>query len=207
MIALQHVARGVFGSHAGHADFVPVAARVDPGPIDENIGLFRHNVAVRQLVEKFPEIQERSAAGAKSQKGVSRAKDPARYPLAGQAFDLTDGCGSLVYGVTNGKPLYKCGHYMRTVGAECQHDSVEGEALLRFTLQTLTQPLHLLGGREKLRQLLEQRAAREEALPDGTQAMVALLEAKVDELKQSMETAAERMTVASDDDRYEAIAK
>ena len=156
---------------------------------------------------KFQEIQEQVAARSKAQKGIPRAKDPAKFPLAGRIFDLTDGCGSVMYGATNGKPLYKGGRYMRTSGAECQHNSVDAEALLRFTLQTLTQPLQLLGGREKLRQLLEQRAAREEGPPDDTQVILSSLELRVSELQQSMKIAAQRMAVESDQDRYEAIAQ
>jgi hypothetical protein len=47
---------------------------------------------------------------------------------------------------------------MRTAGSECENNAVDAEALLRFLLSVLARITAIDGGREKLRQLLEQRA-------------------------------------------------
>ncbi len=83
---------------------------------------------------------------------MPRAKDPARYPLATRLVDLSDGCGSILYGLTNGgRRLYKCGRYIRTEGAECRCNAVDGEAMLRFTLRTLAHYVDRHGNRDRLR--------------------------------------------------------
>ena len=90
----------------------------------------------------WQDIQDQMDERSRSQRGVRRAKDPAKYPLASRVFDLTDGCGSIMYGITSGqRRLYKCGRYQRTAGAECHHNLVDAAALLRLTTRTLTQRL------------------------------------------------------------------
>jgi hypothetical protein len=55
--------------------------------------------------------------------------------------DLTDDCGSVVYGRTaHQRALYTCGRYTRTAGAECTSSQVDAEAILLFTLRTLKRP-------------------------------------------------------------------
>ena len=52
---------------------------------------------------------------------------------------------------------------MRTAASECEHNLVDGEAVLRFTLTTLCQVAARGGNREKLQALLEERARRDVA--------------------------------------------
>src|SRR5207342_3387915 len=109
--------------------------------------------------ERWQEIQRQTRERGQSQRGIPRAKDPARYPLACRLVDLTDGCGSVLYGrTTHDRAIYTCGRYMRTAGAECESNQVDAEATLRFTLKTLRQFVDLNGRRGKLRQKLLERA-------------------------------------------------
>ena len=111
--------------------------------------------------ERWQQLQSRSDARSRNQKGIPRTKDPTRYPLACRIVDLTNGCGSILYGHMNGdRALYTCGRYMRTAGAECASNQVDAEAMLRFTLKTLGQMVWIHGSRDKLRAKLFERALR-----------------------------------------------
>lgn len=86
--------------------------------------------------EQFVEIQKLTATRAKSQAGIPRSKDPGRYPLATRVIDLTEGCGSIMYGVPHSKQkgglaiqtlYYKCARYMKANA--CHHNKVDAEKL------------------------------------------------------------------------------
>lgn len=158
---------------------------------------------------RWRDIQTQTEARGQSQRGVPRAKDRARYPLSCRLVDLTDGCGSILYGLTNGgRALYKCGRYMRTVGAECQSNSVDAEAMLRFTLRTIGHLVDRRGNRDRLRALLEERAQHERAGADNRATLPDMsLESKLIELKEQLEVVGRRMAKEGDDARYEAIAR
>jgi hypothetical protein len=157
---------------------------------------------------RWEAIQEKTRERGASQRGVPRARDPARYPLSCRLVDLTDGCGSILYGLTSGgRALYKCGRYMRTEGQECESNSVDAEAMLAFTLQTLRQLVDRYGHRDRLRALLEERACRERAeAPRRTEDRSAVLESQVAELREQLETAGRRMATERNDVLYDAIA-
>jgi hypothetical protein len=105
----------------------------------------------------------------KNQRGISRRRDPARYPLAMKVFDLTDGCGHPMYALTSGnRALYKCGRYLKTAGAECEHNTIDAEAVLTFVVDQLGQQVDLLGGRDALRRRLAKLVeAKRRAGPDA----------------------------------------
>lgn len=158
----------------------------------------------------WQDIQDQMDERSRDQKDVRRAKDPAKYPLASLVFDLTGGCGSIMYGITSGqRQLYKCGRYQRTAGAECHHNSVDAEALLRLTMCTLTQRLNRQDSTEQLRQMF---LARAEANTDkavflaGKSAIEAARQ-RVASLSQDLKTVERRMATEQDDDRYQSIAK
>lgn len=113
-------------------------------------------------------------------------------------------------GVTRAKrKLYACGRYLRTAGAECQHNQVDGEALLRFLLSTTVELVRRMSGREKLRVRLE-KIARQEKDPSSQpreQGLVRELELKVAALRQDLDTAARRLATERDEARYAAIAE
>ena len=84
-----------------------------------------------------------------------------KYPLSCRLFDLSDNCNSVLYGMTVGdRRVYRCGRYNRSGGAVCNNNQVDGEAMLRFVLQTLRRMRHDLGTRDELRKRLEAIAKR-----------------------------------------------
>jgi hypothetical protein len=159
--------------------------------------------------ERWAAIQQQMDERGQSQRGIRRAKDPARYPLACRVLDLTGGCGSVLYGRTaSGRLVYTCGRYMRSDGAECASNQVDAEALLRFTLRTLKQLTEWHGNREKLRQKLLERARREGAAQaiNPVERELASLRLRLTEADDTLETAKRRMAQEKDDARYDALA-
>ena len=63
---------------------------------------------------------------------------------------------------------------MRTAGAECHSNTIDAEALLRFTLRTLKQLVARHGNRDKLQLLLLDRARRAAGQPEAHPAAVEL---------------------------------
>ena len=114
-------------------------------------------------LDRWDKIQAETLKRSKGQRGIPHVRDPVRYPLASRIIDLSDDCMSILYGHKNGKRLvYTCGKYMATSGAKCENNTVDAEAVLGFTLNTLQELIDRLGSREKLRQRLIERAAREQ---------------------------------------------
>ena len=69
-----------------------------------------------------------------------------------------------MYAHTVGKRrVHSCGKYMKSAGAECNNNTVDAEALLRLTLQTLNQLLIQHGRIGDLRQRIEQLAKTEDS--------------------------------------------
>jgi len=159
--------------------------------------------------DRFAEMLRQIDERGKNQRGIPRTKDPARYPLSCRIMDLTDGCGAIMYGrMHSQRQIYACGRYMRTDGAECENNAVDGEALLRFTLKTLRQLIDRNGNRERLRQLLLKRATEGAAglRVDPAGKENALWTAMVNELKSQQAIVSRRMALEKNDDRYTAIA-
>lgn len=72
----------------------------------------------------------------KHQRGISKAKDPGRYPLSTRVYDMN--CGYPMYARTSGeRRLYTCGRYINTYGDQCDHNQVDAEAALEFVLGVL----------------------------------------------------------------------
>ena len=159
--------------------------------------------------DRWEEIQRRLEARGKCQRGIPRAKDPAKYPMSCRITDLTNGCGSVMYGIVNGKrKLHVCGRYMRTEGAECHKNSVDAEAALRFTLKTIRQLVDRHGDRGRLREkLLERAQAARAEESDGNRpdAEIDHLTSCAAGLSRELETVQRRMAREDDDDLYEAL--
>ena len=160
--------------------------------------------------DRWQDIQDQMDQRSRNQRGVRRAKDPTKYPLACRVFDLTDGCGSVMYGITSGqRRLYKCGRYQSTAGAECHHNLVDAEALLRCTLRTLTQRLDQHGSSEELCRMFLARAevnSDKNAFLAGKSAITAARQL-VASLSEDLKIVERRMATERDDDRYQSIAK
>jgi recombinase/resolvase-like protein len=161
-------------------------------------------------VGKWDAIQRQMDERGENQRGVARVKDPARYPLACRVVDLSGGCGSVLYGRTQqGRALYSCGRYMRTAGAECHNNTIDAEALLRFTLKTLGQLVARQGNRDKLRRLLLDRARRAAQDPEASPvaAEVDQLRSRAAVLRNEQATIEYRMAREKDDALYAALAR
>lgn len=160
-------------------------------------------------VDRWEEIQAETTRRGRTQRGIPRPRDPARYPLSCRVTDLSDNCGATMYGRANGKRLiYCCGNYMATGGAECKNNTVDAEALLQFTLKTLVELVERHGAREKLRAKLLDRA-RGEQRPDPLRPVREdarrNLTAQIKELDGQMQTAQRNMAIEKDDEIRAAI--
>jgi hypothetical protein len=159
---------------------------------------------------RFAELNRQIEARGRNQRGIPRAKDPARYPLSCRLMDLTDGCGALFYGRMHGqRPIYVCGRYMRTDGCECENNAVDGEAMLRFILKTLRQLAERHDNRERLQQLLLARAQQDatDSAPSPAEQEIQVRLGQVNDLRQQLGVVRRRMALEQDDARYAAIAE
>jgi hypothetical protein len=65
--------------------------------------------------------------------GGRKPNNPDRYPFSTRIIDLTDGCGSGLHGRKSGERLsYGCGRYVNSGGAECHHNTVDADAMLKL---------------------------------------------------------------------------
>ena len=175
----------------------------------ENTIIGKTGVEPRYDEIKWLEVQAQIKLRGKSQRGIPRAKDRGKYPLATRIIDQTDGCGSIMYGKTNGKKrLYTCGRYMASAGAECAHNSVDAEAILNFVLKSLQLLVQKIGTRDSLLQRLEsQDGQRNLSHPHVLQQELQRLESQRLDIAQRVSNAERRMASETNDDRYEAIGK
>jgi hypothetical protein len=83
--------------------------------------------------------------------GGRKPNNPDRYPLSTRIIDLTDGCGSALHGRKSGERLiYGCGRYVNSGGAECHHNAVAADAMLKLVLDALVEYVTKAGGREAI---------------------------------------------------------
>ncbi len=158
---------------------------------------------------KWNEIQRVTAERGKKQRGVPRAHDSSKYPLACRVVDITDGCGSVMYGRTVGKRrVYSCGRYMRTAGAECDNNQVDAEALFRLTALTLRQQINQLGQQDQIRRQLEELAKAKDAVCPAASRdhEIGALTQTQAQLVVDHDTIGRRMATEQDDERYRVIA-
>jgi DNA invertase Pin-like site-specific DNA recombinase len=137
----------------------------------------------------------------RNQRGICRRRDPARYPLAMRIWDMTEGCGHPMYARTSGdRVVYVCGRYEKTAGAECAHNSVDGDAALGFTISVLTQQIDRLGGRDALRaQLLELAAADDPPQREDVQNEIRIQKRRLAEAEVDLELIRRNFARARDD--------
>ncbi len=89
----------------------------------------------------------------RSQRGVPKAKDPAKFPLAGRILDRA--CGGIMYGESqNQHRLYLCSTYRNSSGRECAYNTVDAEGLLSLLLRTFAELIGRSGSAASLRQKL-----------------------------------------------------
>jgi hypothetical protein len=146
--------------------------------------------------------------GAK-QLGVPKIREAGKYFLTCRSIDLTDGCGSILYARENGsRRLYFCGRYMKSSDIECENNTIDAEAILKVTVETLVQKLQFGGGESKLKERLAALADMKSSTVD-TDAVgfeMQQLESRRVDLERSLKTVERRMSMEEDDDRYKVIA-
>ena len=105
--------------------------------------------------------------------GGRKPNNPDRYPLSTRIIDLTDGCGSTLHGRKSGERLiYGCGRYVNSGGAECHHNTVDADAMLKHVLDALVECVTKAGGEA----------------PDEEDAALPLLRRRIEELDQDRES-------------------
>jgi hypothetical protein len=119
------------------------------------------NAALRlSTIARAGQRSSRSSTAVRANAEFPAPRIQQKYPLACCVIDMTDGCGSVMYGHTSGKrALYTCGRYMRTAGAECKNNQVDAEALHRLALSWLRQFAASGTRRSQIVELLKKRAA------------------------------------------------
>jgi hypothetical protein len=167
--------------------------------------------AARFDPERWHRLQENLKSRGKSQRGQRRAHDPAAYPLTPNVFDLTNGCGGIMHGVVRkdrgeGRPMYRCSIYTKTQGAKCNHNNVDGEALLRFTARTLMTLMRRAVGRDKLRAAVTARIRDMQKAPASPdEAVWQEVLARVGRLRHKVAQAPKRILEEDDDDLRAAL--
>jgi hypothetical protein len=153
------------------------------------------------------DIQEKLKLRGHSQRGIPRARDPGKYPLSGSVFDLTDGCGSLMYGATqSGRPLYKCGRYMRSGGAECGNNAVDGGARLQHVLGSLFESARPLFAQNDLKTELVRLATQDLASAnDGGLSELESTDQQLERLGQEVAVIGRNLARALDDEAYDQV--
>jgi hypothetical protein len=161
--------------------------------------------------ERWHRLQDNLKARGTSQRGKRKAHDPAAYPLTPCVFDLTCSCGGIMHGVVRkdrgvGRPMYRCSIYTKTQGAKCNHNNIDGEALLQFTARTLVTLMRRVAGKDKLRAAVAARIREmQKAPPSPDEAIRAELLARVERLRQKVAQAPKRILEEDDDDLRAAL--
>gem|GEM_PF-550114 len=161
--------------------------------------------------ERWHRLQANLKARGTSQRGKRKAHDPAAYPLTPCVFDLTCGCGGIMHGVVRkdrgvGRPMYRCSIYTKTQGAKCNHNNIDGEALLQFTARTLVTLMRRVAGKDKLRAAVAARIREmQKAPPSPDEAIHAELLAQVERRRQMVAQAPKRILEEDDDDLRAAL--
>jgi DNA invertase Pin-like site-specific DNA recombinase len=167
--------------------------------------------AARFDPERWHRLQENLEARGTSQRGKRKAHDPAAYPLTPCVFDLTCGCGGIMHGAVRkdrgaGRPMYRCSIYTKTQGEKCNHNNIDGEALLRFTARTLVTLMQRAAGKDKLRTAVVARIREmQKAPPSPDKAIREKMLAQVERQRQKVAQAPKRILEEDDDELRAAL--
>ncbi len=154
----------------------------------------------------FESSQKLLAQRAVSQRGVSRTREPGKYPLAMCVWDATPGCGHPMYAKTSGnRPLYVCGRYMKTNGACCEHNAVDGEGLLRFVLKLLPQLVDRIGGRDALAEKIRQIATAESVISTDSLDPIVAVQNQLRDEDEVLRTMQRNLARAKDDETFRVV--
>ncbi len=157
-----------------------------------DVGIFRRS---RELTE----------LRGRSQRGIPRSRDLSRYPLSSRIFDLTPGCGAVLFGRHENDQLkYECSRYRQSGGRDCHRNVVPAEPTLRFVLQLLRQRVAQVDGRmaiyDRLKMLAQQEHSESQPIVDEEQ----IAATQLANVEQELETVVTNMGRAESDSAYQA---
>ena len=161
--------------------------------------------------DRWHRLQDNLKSRGSSQRGKRKAHDPAAYPLTPCVFDLTCGCGGIMHGAVRkdrgaGRPMYRCSIYTKTQGEKCNHNNIDGEALLRFTARTLVTLMQRAAGKDKLRTAVVARIREmQKAPPSPDEAIREKMLAQVERQRQKVAQAPKRILEEDDDELRAAL--
>lgn len=156
-------------------------------------------------VERWQTIQQQMDERSKTQAGIPKHPDPAKYPLSTRVVDLTEGCGSILYGCyqqtkrnsqTFNKPVYKCGRYLKH--KDCYHNTVDGEILLKVVLRSLKHAVTVSGSRDELRAKLIELANRSDTGAEEKRIEIERLQNQVQVVETQMKEIARKLAIEVD---------
>jgi hypothetical protein len=137
-----------------------------------------------------------------TQRGKPRSSTPELNPLGGRVFDIA--CGSPLY--RSGEFKYRCGLYMQSHGAACNHNAVDGATATRFVLEFLRKRLLGLRFRQRLRNRLVELAAP--ATPSSANdAGLRRLRSDLTRIEAEIETAEGNLALAKNPNQFAAVGR
>ena len=153
----------------------------------------------------FRACQELRAERAQNRTGVTRQPDPGKYPLALRVFDLSAGCGKVMYGRTQkDRPIYLCSGYMRSAGLTAR--------TTRWTPRPPSGsswppsgPLQWTGGRATLRERLEEIAEADADTGPAEDAELVLVTGQLTAARAELQAIQRNLTRSTADDEVYAV--
>lgn len=152
--------------------------------------------------EDFGTCQRILEERGRHQRGIPRCPDPSRYPLATRVWDLN--CAGPMYGRRSGsRHLYVCGAYLKD--QSCEHNNVDGDALLSFVGEVLRQSVNLSGRELLIRKLQEFAEAERQNSTATIEPQMQELRNRMRTVQQEVELISKNLARAKDDAEYEAV--
>jgi hypothetical protein len=102
--------------------------------------------------------------------------------------------------------MYRCSIYTKTQGEKCNHNNIDGEALLQFTARTLVTLMRRAAGNDKLRTAVVARIREmQKAPPSPDEAIREKMLAQVERQRQKVAQAPKRILEEDDDELRTAL--
>jgi len=155
--------------------------------------------------DRWEKIQEQMDKRSRTQAGIPKNRDPGKYPLSTIVVDLTEGCGSLMYGNQRKKridgqtccdPVYTCGRYVKE--RDCYHNWVDGERLLEVVLRSLKHAISHSGSRQRLTEKLLEMSGQSAEGNEERRRDADRLRAEAGQIEASAREVARKLAVESD---------
>lgn len=159
--------------------------------------------------ERLTMLLQKLDQRSKSQRGKPRSRDPQNNPLGTRVFDWT--CGWPMYRVPITKRgtatfQYKCGAYMQSHGAFCEHNHVDGPQAANFALRAIRQRLIFPSFQEKVRRQLEMLAAKDHN-PENLDQIIEQKRSDASRVEQELSVVKRNLSRAASDAQFVAISE